>query len=187
VGRIEAVDLQTRATHTLVEGTNPQFSATGDLLFERQEGIWAAAFDAKGLAIVGTPVPVLESVRLQGPSVLFATARDGSIAYVTGAAPNTSLVWIDRAGQVTPAVDARGAFQSPRLSPDGKRGVVSVADGSSLDLWALGAMYNFDQNFADYDVAPDGRFLAIRRDAAAPDEIQVVLNWTQELRRVLKR
>jgi hypothetical protein len=50
-----------------------------------------------------------------------------------------------------------------------------------------GALYNFDQNFADYDVAPDGRFLAIRRDAVAADEIQIVLNWTEELRRALKR
>ena len=50
-----------------------------------------------------------------------------------------------------------------------------------------GATYNFDQNFADYDVAPDGRFLAIRRDSVATDEIHVVLNWTEELRRALKR
>ena len=47
--------------------------------------------------------------------------------------------------------------------------------------------YNFDQNFADYDVAPDGRFLAIQADSAAADEIHVVLNWTEELRRALGR
>ena len=49
------------------------------------------------------------------------------------------------------------------------------------------ALYGFDQFTPDYDVAADGRFLAIRRDASAADEITVVLNWTQELRRALGR
>jgi len=33
-----------------------------------------------------------------------------------------------------------------------------------------------------YDVAPDGRFLVLRRDATAPVRVHVVLNWTGELR-----
>lgn len=49
------------------------------------------------------------------------------------------------------------------------------------------ALYGFDQFIPDYDVAADGRFLAIRRDASAADEITVVLNWTEELRRALGR
>ncbi len=388
-GRIDAVDLRTRATHALVDGTNPQLAATGDLLFERQGGIWAVGFDAKRLAIVGTPVPVLESIRMVSNNTVpvFAGARNGSIAYLAADAyTNASMVWINRSGQVTLALEARGGFQSPRLSPDGKRVAVSVSDGSHLDLWAYefergtrlkltttglnrrsvwspdgarivfysiaqeggdqdlfvmpstggepkrllerpgsqypdawspdgrfiafaesgagvgsgggpgrrdlwllplgeaprpllvspfnergavvspvggqwlafvtnesghdevyvqpfpgpgpkipisahgglqpmwsrdghelfyregdwlmavsiqpgpfhvmatrklfelpGATYNFDGNFADYDVAPDGWFLAIRRDNVAADEIQVVLNWTEELRRALKR
>jgi Tol biopolymer transport system component len=48
-----------------------------------------------------------------------------------------------------------------------------------------GTTYNFDQNFADYDLAPDGRFLAIQNDPAAAEEIQVVLNWVEELKRLV--
>jgi hypothetical protein len=45
-----------------------------------------------------------------------------------------------------------------------------------------GATYNLDNNFADYDVAPDGRFVAIRSESGARcQEIQVVLNWSEEL------
>ncbi len=33
----------------------------------------------------------------------------------------TSIVWLDRTGQPTPAISARAGFQQPRLSPDGKR------------------------------------------------------------------
>ena len=47
--------------------------------------------------------------------------------------------------------------------------------------------YGFDPNFADYDVAPDGRFLAVLREAARTEGIHVVLNFAEELRRALPR
>jgi Tol biopolymer transport system component len=47
-----------------------------------------------------------------------------------------------------------------------------------------GDIYNLDQNFADYDVAADGRFIAVRNERAATSEIQVVLNWAEELQRL---
>ena len=49
------------------------------------------------------------------------------------------------------------------------------------------ADYNLDPNFADYDVARDGRVLAIRSTAMPPQEIQVVLNWTPEVTATLPR
>ena len=45
------------------------------------------------------------------------------------------------------------------------------------------ALYGLDPYVTEYDVAADGRVLAIRRDAVA--EIHVVLNWAEELRRAL--
>ena len=48
-----------------------------------------------------------------------------------------------------------------------------------------GARSSLDPYIADYDVAPDGRILTIRREEAA--QIHVVLNWTEELRRALGR
>ena len=48
-----------------------------------------------------------------------------------------------------------------------------------------GALHGLDPYVADYDVAPDGRFISVRRDAAP--EINVVLNWVEELRRALGR
>lgn len=47
-----------------------------------------------------------------------------------------------------------------------------------------GALYNLDPYVADYDVAPDGRFVSVRRDGAP--EIEVILNWSEELRRALR-
>ena len=47
VGRIEAVDLKTRARHPLVAGSTPKLAPTGDVLFTRQGRIWATRFDSK--------------------------------------------------------------------------------------------------------------------------------------------
>ena len=53
---------------------------------------------------------------------------------------DSSLVWIDRTGKSTPALTARGSFQSPRLSPDGTRVILSVVEEpNGTDLW----MYEF--------------------------------------------
>ena len=91
---------------------------------------------------MGSPVPIAESVHLTfAGQALFATARDGSLVYVGGSPEvRRSLVWLDRTGKIEVAVDAQGEFQSPRLSPDGKRVVVSVSD-AALDLWA----YEFER------------------------------------------
>ena len=45
------------------------------------------------------------------------------------------------------------------------------------------AVYGIDPYVPEYDVAADGRVLAVRRDAVP--EIHVVLNWAEELRRAL--
>jgi hypothetical protein len=39
---------------------------------------------------------------------------------------------------------------------------------------------------SNYDVTPDGRFVMVRRDEnAAPAQINVVLNWSEELKRLV--
>ena len=140
--RIQAIELATLARHNLVEGTNPQLAATGDLLFEQGGSLWAVKYDAKQLAVTGTPVPVVESIRAAVGTSQYSTARDGSLAYIaSNTDPNRSLVWIDRTGKSSPALDARAGFQSPRLSPDGTRVVVSMLDGGTLNLWA----YEFER------------------------------------------
>jgi len=47
---------------------------------------------------------------------------------------------------------------------------------------------NFTSGEFNYDVAPDGRFLMIRREDALVDlHVNVVLNWTEELKRLVAR
>jgi Tol biopolymer transport system component len=136
-GRLEAIDLQTRTRHPLVDGLTPKLASSGDLLFVRDGRIWATRFDARQLAAVGAAVPLVESVRQSDTEAMFAVSREGSLAYLpetsdTGA----SIVWLDRSGKATPALDERLNLLYPRLSPDGKKLAVSVLR-PTLDIWIL--------------------------------------------------
>ena len=98
------------------EGTNPQFASPDTLLFERQGGVWAVRFNPKLLATVGTPVTVLESVRLAGGGqrqAMFAAATNGSLVYVGAANTETSIVWLDERVRPRPP-SARAPFSSSR-------------------------------------------------------------------------
>jgi serine/threonine protein kinase/Tol biopolymer transport system component len=135
-GYIEVIDLQTRARHQLLEGSSPKLAATGDLLFVRQGRIWATKFDTARLAVVGTAVPVVESVGSVGgdfAEAMFTTSGDGTLVYVSGTSSGTP-VWLDRSGQATPAFDDdRLELRQPRLSPDGTRVVANNI--TPADLW----------------------------------------------------
>jgi hypothetical protein len=48
-------------------------------------------------------------------------------------------------------------------------------------------LFTYGNNFISYDVARDGRFLMIRDINPDPpvDQINVVLNWTEEVKRLI--
>jgi hypothetical protein len=67
-----------------------------------------------------------------------------------------------------------GAYEILAVLGAGGMGVVDLP----------GALYGLDPYVPEYDVARDGRVIAVRRDGAP--EIQVVLNWVEELKRALR-
>ena len=46
--------------------------------------------------------------------------------------------------------------------------------------------YGLGLTIANYDVTPEGRFLMLRRDANG-GHFRIVLNWTEELKRILAK
>jgi serine/threonine-protein kinase len=97
------------------------------------------------------------------------------------------------------AISNNGGLQ-PMWARDGRElfyreGDWMMAVPITLDPFRVGAprklfefsatTFNLDPNFADYDMAPDGRFLAIQAETGAADDIHVVVNWTEELKRLL--
>ena len=68
---------------------------------------------------------------------------------------------------------------------------VPVGAGPGIQLGPPKLLFSgtFDENpggDANYDVSPDGRFIVIQRAASAtPTEIHVVVNWFEELKRLV--
>jgi eukaryotic-like serine/threonine-protein kinase len=92
------------------------------------------------LALVGAPVPVEEFASEVSvvDSAEVALSRSGAFAIVPGSGePKGSLVWRDRTGKTTAALDERLTMRLPRLSPDSKHVGLSVIDGSRADVWTF--------------------------------------------------
>ena len=135
-GEIQVLTLDTGERRTLVPGAAGRFLPSGHLVFVRGASLWAVPFDPERLEVRGTPVPVVEGIRVEpGGAVQVSVGDDGTLVYLPGgAATGLRLLWVDRAGQEELIGAPARQFRYPRLSPDGTR--VAVADaGDERDVW----------------------------------------------------
>src|SRR6185436_19916207 len=95
-------------------------------------------FDEKSLQVQGTPVPVVEGIRVEGGgAVQYSVDGDGTLMYIPGAAISTmELVWLDRNGKEEPLDVPRRPFFSARVDPTGRQIALEVRDGGA-DVWVL--------------------------------------------------
>jgi Tol biopolymer transport system component len=130
---IEVVTTGDRQRHAVIEqGNSPLYARSGHLIFFRDTSLLAIAFDPDRLQAIGTPVRVIDAVRVNAiGSAVVAMSDTGSMMYMGGTSANR-LVWVSRLGVDRPFSDATGPYTSPGLSRDGRRLVVS-ADG---EVWA---------------------------------------------------
>jgi len=128
----------------LVEGaTSPHYAATGHILFVREKTLLAVAFDLRSLQVTGEPFPVLEGldVAVYGPyrTARFDLSPNGTLAYLVDrpVARSGQLVFVDRQGKATAALEETGTYLIPRLSPDGARVAYAAIDDQSgqRDVW----------------------------------------------------
>jgi eukaryotic-like serine/threonine-protein kinase len=109
----------------------------GQLFYLQADGtVMAVPFD--GRRVSGAAVPLLDSISLcrtcNGDAPINLSSG-GALAYMRGALPS-KLAWVDSAGGAH-AVDSReAAFIQPRLSPDGRRVLVTIVERQS-DTWML--------------------------------------------------
>jgi serine/threonine protein kinase len=142
--RVAVFEIETREQKTLIEGgSEAKYLAPGYLVFARETTLMAAPFDARSRALTGPAVAVQPDVN--HPALLSATdysvSGNGNLIYV----PSTAAtqvgpgvpVWVDRSGRPAgPMVS--GQVVAPweiRLSPDGRRLVVSGGRPGDRDLW----------------------------------------------------
>ena len=140
--RIAVVSVSDGHVSTLVPGgTQPRFAPTGHLVFAVGGTLRAVRFDPARLAVMGTPVPVVEGVGMTALGAAhYALSSTGSLVYVPGPVGSTatgqlSLGFFDRTGAAEPLKVPPGAYQLPRLSPDGKRIAFGSDDGKDATIW----------------------------------------------------
>jgi serine/threonine-protein kinase len=140
---VDVLDLESGATDTVLENASQAFyvSASGQLLFLRQSAIWVVAFDLDSRSVTSNPIAVQSGLSGSSEYWPWAASAAGQIVYtpsIEGASGGAMrLAWFDREGRVEPLDVAAGDFAAPRISPDGTRLSVLVADSESraTDVW----------------------------------------------------
>jgi serine/threonine-protein kinase len=146
---IEVVSLSDGARKTVVRGgTSPKYVPSGHLLYVNKGTLFAVPFDVERAETRGTAVPIVKDVQIdpRTSAADVTVSRDGTLAYRAGPAGMTSALgtvqWVDDSGNRSLLTPKPGYYQQFRLSPDGKRVVLLLVEGSSSDIWVFDSVRN---------------------------------------------
>ena len=135
---IEVMNLADQRRKTLQRGgMYGRYLPSGHLSYINNGTLFAVPFDLDTLAVRGTPSPVLEHVSYsaQYGFAQFDFSRTGTLVYRTGeGVEKLAVEWLDGQGKMQPLLAKPGVYKYPRLSPDGRRLAVTVAEANQ-DLW----------------------------------------------------
>ncbi|HTI65232.1 MAG TPA: protein kinase [Gemmatimonadaceae bacterium] len=161
-----AIDLRDDHARLVMAGaTSARYAATGDIVYVQQGRLFASRFDRDALAVRGQPVPLADSIAATpfpielSRSGLLVTRVGGSAT----AGNEFDMVWVDRAGHITP-VDTAWRFrvtafandQGWALSPDGRRLAIGLLTDAGDDIWVK-ELPRGPLSRVSYDPAPDVR------------------------------
>jgi serine/threonine-protein kinase len=136
--RIAVLDLESSRIEVLVrDGSQAEYVDTGHLIYAAAGTLFAVAFDASNIEVIGDPVPMVEDVlMLPNGAASYAVSRTGTLAYLQARSvpSDRTLVWRDRTGNEEPIAAPPRAYTTPRLSPDGSQVVIASRD-LEHDLW----------------------------------------------------
>jgi Tol biopolymer transport system component len=171
-----------------------QYAPPGFLLYVRDQTLVAQRFDAAALAVRGEPVPVGEGLGINNVGgASFSLSTNGVLVFRAGESLGRRLVWLDRSGKETPALEEVRNYADAWLSPDGKRIAFDVNDGGGKgDIWIRDLVRGTTSRFTfdpERDFAPvwsaDGRKIVFTKalkvwdlyvkDAAGTGEPQLLL------------
>jgi len=127
---------------TLIQGgTNPHYASAGYLVYAQGGSLMAVPFDPGRLTVTGTAVPVVEGVvQSTTGAAQYGISDNGALVYVPGGVSISQrrLVWVGRNGTEQPSAAPPHNYAYPRLSPDGRRIAVVLAEqGDQIWLYDL--------------------------------------------------
>jgi eukaryotic-like serine/threonine-protein kinase len=144
-GRIVVQSIKSGERKTLIEGGSAaRYVATGHLLYAVGGVMFAAPFDLTRKELTGARVPVVEGVlrSIGTPStgaIHANVSENGTLIFLPGptapAAAGFQLAVIDRGGRIEPLKVPPGAYQAPRISPDGSRIAYSIDTGKDANVF----------------------------------------------------
>jgi len=131
--RIEALDLPSGQRRVVLRGAaRARYVPTGHLLYVAGATLYAVAFDLERLETRGDAISVVTA----GGFLQFDVSDDGTLIYQASGTPQPNeLVWVDRQGREEPLRAPARAYLYPRVSPDGTRVALDVADPEDRDVW----------------------------------------------------
>ena len=171
----------------LERASNVQYSG-GYLLYLKDANLVAQLFDASGLKLTGSPIPIAEKLDYWNArdAAYFSASPNGVLLYRKSVQTPTQPTWVDRDGREMGKVGEPGIHFDPRFSLDGSRLAVARAGKDSLrfDVWITDLQHNsssratfVDSPQVSYAFSPDGNTLAVSANlGGARGEL-----WTQSV------
>jgi len=137
--RVAVLDSKDQSQRVLIPGAASAFYAEpGYLVYAASGNLFAVRFDLDALRVVGEPKTLATGVLMgTADGAFYAVSAGGSIAYVPATAasdPPRTLVWVDGNGRETPINAPPRAYETVRLSPDGRKVAVGIND-EQRDVW----------------------------------------------------
>jgi serine/threonine-protein kinase len=171
---IEVISLTDGHVKTLHSGGSyGRYLASGHLLYARNGTAFAVPFDLDRLEVRGMAVPVLEELAFgsQSGSAQLDVSRDGMLVYQSAPPERKTIQWLDAAGQLEPMLAKPGDYTWLRFSPDGKRLVYRLAEGSGTNLWVYDWQRGIETRLTNDSAihnspawSPDGRYIAYQAE-----------------------
>ncbi|MBK5290650.1 MAG: serine/threonine-protein kinase [Acidobacteriia bacterium] len=137
-------------TRVMAAESNIAYAEAGYLVFQRENTVYARAFQEGKLALTGEPVRLADEVAYSSSNGQgsFSLSTNGVLVYYqggvgAGGGAGTSetadwqLAWIDRTGRAGETVGPQGPYRGIEVSPDGKRVAVHRHEASGGDVWVL--------------------------------------------------
>ena len=155
---------------TLVEhSSHGRYLASGFLVFEQRESLFAAPMDAGRLELTGPPVPLVDSVSDFQNRAEFDVSASGTLVYLRGNPTYTVPAWLSPSGKIEPVLAEPGNFLAPHLSPDGTRMAIPAVRNGKQNLWVYDLKRESWNRLTSEDGpeslptwTPDGEFIAFR-------------------------
>jgi eukaryotic-like serine/threonine-protein kinase len=178
--QIVVQSLKSGERKTLIQGgSDARYLPTGHLVYAAAGVLFAAPFDPVRLEVTDGKVPVVEGVlrtmagAVSSGAAHFSVSDTGSAVYIAGPVATLSdqrdLVLIDRNGSREALALPPGAYENPRISPDGSRVAFDMEDGQQV------LIHNLAGNTARRQLtvegknrfpiwSPDGQLVAFQSD-----------------------